>query len=96
MRGRGAPRGGYRGGRQTGVAMLRNTILSKEQTNSTRRLQKDYQELKNAMVPLVGVSAAPTDDDFFTWHANIRGPETTAFYGGVFHLEIKFPKDYPM
>lgn len=86
---------GFRGGRQIGAAMLRNQIVSSTMTNSTRRLQKDYKELKDAAIPLVGVSAAPLDDNFFVWHANIRGPDTTAYYGGVFHLEITFPTNYP-
>ena len=86
-------RGGGRGGRATGAAQLRSQLVDK--SNSARRMHKDYAELKNAHVPLVGVSAAPTDNDFFTWHANLRGPETSAFYGGVFHLEIVFPKNYP-
>ena len=95
MRGRGRG-GGFRGGRATNTALLRNTIVSTEQTNSTRRLQKDYKELKDAAVPLVGVSAVPSDNDFFLWFANLRGPEQSAFHGGVFHLEIRFPTNYPM
>ena len=98
---RGGKRGGRqgpgaRGGRPTGAAMLRSKLVQSEQTNSARRLHKDYYELKNAIVPLVGVSACPTDDNLFTWCANIRGPEQSAFYGGVFHMEIIFPQDYPV
>ena len=88
---RGGFRGGYRGGRQVGAAMLRNQIVNSTMTNSTRRLQKDYKELKDTTIPLVGVSAAPLEDNFFIWHANLRGPDATAFYGGVFHLSITFP-----
>lgn len=87
---------GYRGGHQVGAAMLRNQIVTTTMTNSTRRLQKDYKELKDAAVPLVGVSAAPTENDFFKWCANIRGPDTSAFYGGVFHMSITFPQNYPV
>ena len=79
-----------------GAAMLRNQIVAGEQTNSTRRLQKDFKELRDATVPLVGVAAAPTESNFFVWRANLRGPETSAFYGGVFHLEITFPQNYPV
>jgi len=52
---------------------------------------KDLRELRDADVPLVGVSAAPLDDSIFTWHANIRGPAGTAYEGGVFHMQINFP-----
>jgi len=54
-----------------GTAILRNQIVTTHMTASTRRLQKDYKELKDAVVPLVGVSAAPLDDNFFIWHAKV-------------------------
>ena len=87
-------RGGFSGGRATGAAQMRSQLIDK--SNSARRMHKDYAELKNAHVPIVGVSAAPTDTDFFVWHANLRGPETSAFYGGVFHMKITFPRNYPV
>ena len=80
-----------RGGRQVGAAVLRNKLLTGLQTNSTRRLQKDLKELMDADVPLVGVTAKPMDNNLFVWRANIKGPETSAYYGGVFHMEITFP-----
>jgi len=46
-------------------------------------------------VPTFGVTARPLENDLFTWHANIRGPVKTPYEGGVFHLELKFPKSYP-
>lgn len=95
QRGRGGRGGFARGGRQVGAAMLRNKMLTTLQTNSTRRLQKDMKELLDADVPLVGVAAKPLDNNMFVWHANIKGPETSAFYGGVFHLGITFPQNYP-
>ena len=53
-------------------------------------------ELQDAEVPLVGVSAKPLDNNMFVWHANIKGPDTSAYYGGVFHFEITFPQNYPV
>ena len=72
-------------------ALLRNKIVCSLQTNATRRLQKDYKALQEADIPLVGVSAKPTDANMHIWHANVRAPETSAYYGGVFHFEIQFP-----
>lgn len=63
---------------------------------SQRRLQKDYQELKDCKIPLVGVAAAPDEQSMNTWHANIRGPEGTPYKGGVFHVIITFPMNYPV
>jgi ubiquitin-protein ligase len=93
--GRGGGRGGGNVGRPTQNALMRNKILSGT-TNSAKRLQKDYKALKDATVPLVGVSAAPTDNSMFIWHANIKGPENTAYEGGCFHMEITFPENYPV
>ena len=95
-RGRGGARGGARGGRPTGAAMLRSQLVKTLQTSSMKRLHKDYQELKNSTIPLVGVSATPQDDDMFTWCANVKGPEDSAFHGGVFHMHITFPQNYPL
>ena len=53
-------------------------------------------ELRDAEVPLVGVSATPLDDSIHVWHANIRGPEGSAYQGGVFHFEMVFPQNYPV
>jgi ubiquitin-protein ligase len=57
---------------------------------------KDYKELMEAKVPLVGVAAAPLPNDMFTWHGNLRGPPDTKWKDGVFHFEMKIPTDYPV
>jgi ubiquitin-protein ligase len=88
-------RGGFRGGAAMNTASMR-TNLSTKQTNSMKRLMKDYKEIRESDTPIFGVSATPLDEDFFRWHANLRGPEDTAFFGGTFHMEIQFPHNYPV
>lgn len=61
-----------------------------------KRLQKDLKELKDSTLPLVGVSACPLDDNMFVWHGNIKAPKGTVYEGGVFHIEMTFPQDYPV
>jgi ubiquitin-protein ligase len=83
-----------RGGASVGRAMVRSHLIG-NQSNSIRRLQKDYAELRNADVQLFGVSAAPLEDSMYVWHADIRGPKGTKYEGGVFHFEITFSDNYP-
>lgn len=77
-------------------ALLRVNAVKVEQTNSARRLQKDLKELEDSRIPLYGVSARPLSNSLYKWHGNLRGPEGTPFEGGVFHIELIFPTDYPV
>jgi ubiquitin-protein ligase len=82
-------------GKPIDKALLRTNIVRVEQTTSARRLQKDLKELEDSTIPLVGVAARPLSSSLFTWHGNLRGPEGTPYEGGVFHIEITFPTNYP-
>jgi ubiquitin-protein ligase len=55
-----------------------------------KRLVRDYQELKNSDTPLVGVAAAPEENDLLVWHINIRGQEGSLWQRGVFHMIMTF------
>jgi len=57
-----------------------------------KRLQNEYRNLIQKPIPL---SKVEPKDNFLEWTAYITGPTDTAYEGGTFELNIKFPNDYP-
>jgi len=61
---------------------------------SVKRLRKEYEELiKN---PPDNCSAGPkSEDNYYSWTAQIIGPSDTPYAGGIFNLDINYPSEYP-
>jgi ubiquitin-conjugating enzyme E2 D/E len=58
-----------------------------------KRITIEYNEIiKDAFD---GYTASPLNDNLFNWQAKILGPEDSPYEGGIFYLDIHFPKDYP-
>lgn len=59
-----------------------------------RRIQHELRELQTES--LEGITAGPHDDaDPFVCDATLVGPSGTPYAGGLFHLQIRFPMNYP-
>jgi ubiquitin-conjugating enzyme E2 A len=53
---------------------------------------RDLKKLRSE--PIMGISAAPTDD-LMVWQAVIFGPEDTPWEGGTFKLVLEFTEEFP-
>jgi ubiquitin-protein ligase len=38
----------------------------------------------------------PDDSNLYNWRIYLEGPKDTIYEGGVFQLNMSFPRDYPM
>lgn len=59
-----------------------------------RRIQRELKDMQKE--PPANTSAGPeSEGDMFQWKAMIIGPEASPYAGGMFHLNVHFPADYP-
>lgn len=68
--------------------------MLKTNNRSAQRLLKDLQEIK--LDPHPYIFAEPKEDNLYEWHVNLLPPKDSPYEGGIFHLHLHFPTDYPL
>ena len=61
---------------------------------AVKRILKELNDFNKAPPPRISASPINNDNLFF-WKATIIGPEDSPYEGGIFHLNIRLPTDYP-
>ncbi|CDY65274.1 hypothetical protein Bca4012_072695 [Brassica carinata] len=64
-----------------------------------QRIEKEFKDM-TSKDSLYSIGYAYSDfnidsNNLFKWNAMIQGPEGTPYAGGMFSIDIKFPKNYP-
>eukprot|EP00483_Globobulimina_turgida_P000367 UN00367 len=59
-----------------------------------KRLRRELERITKEQVP--GCAAKLRGSNIFEWEAYIEGPKDSPFEGGIFHLFINFPANYPI
>eukprot|EP00792_Barthelona_sp_PAP020_P005283 TRINITY_DN2581_c0_g1_i2.p1 TRINITY_DN2581_c0_g1~~TRINITY_DN2581_c0_g1_i2.p1 ORF type:complete len:149 (+),score=32.97 TRINITY_DN2581_c0_g1_i2:750-1196(+) len=57
------------------------------------RIRHELKELETD--PPANISAGPVGNDLSHWQGHIIGPSESPYEGGVFHVDIRIPVEYP-
>ena len=71
-------------------------MLSQAKLNAMKIIREEFKQLNRKPLQNLGITVGLFDEDnIFEWKCTIIGPTDTCYKGGLFHLKIKFPDDYP-
>ena len=62
-----------------------------------QRIEKEYDDLNlNPITNFGCMVSLPDPNNISEWRCTLLGPKDTSYKGGLFILNIYFPKDYPL
>lgn len=67
---------------------------NEEKSSAMYRLENELRAMEEEAP--THCSFGPVGEDSFRWEAAVIGPAYSCYEGGVFHLSIQFPSDYPL
>ena len=62
-------------------------------SNCRQRLLRDLSRIEKEAED--SIFAGPNEDNILNWEAVILGPESSAWEGGIFKINLKFSEEYP-
>lgn len=63
--------------------------------SAIRRILREWAEIEQE--PNINWTAQPINpDEPYEWHFTMRGPQDSAFAGGIYHGRLVLPVTYPM
>ena len=70
--------------------------MTLEKLNALKKIKEEYDELRDKPLENIGTKVGLVDDDIFLWEFTLTGPKDTPYAGGIFHVRIQFPDNYPI
>lgn len=64
-------------------------------SNSLIQIKNEFQNIKANPPFGFGLDVGLPEGDYYHWISTMMGPQDTPYRGGIFWIDIRFPKDYP-
>ena len=64
--------------------------------NSLERLKEEFNDIQRDPLSNMGYSIGLfKEDNYYEWDIKLLGAKDSLYAGGLFHIKILFPKEYP-
>lgn len=79
---------------KSGINFAESRLPTSFFMTASRRLLKELSDVAKSPIP--GISVQTVGDNVMHWDVTLTGPAGTPYEGGLFHVEVKMPPEYPM